>query len=245
MNTNWHIVRRAIVFSILCASVCPARQTAQVLGRVTDEEGKPLAGVKWWISAIEELHDGHWIVVHRSGVPLENKTDVDGRFVVKFYENVRYDLQFDRWGFGPVFLYQISASSPEIKVVMKKGIPIRGSVVRLVNGTREPVSGASMVELRLPNPRGFWYSRLVYMDHQGKFECFASPSPLPPTEFLLTCKGKACSLMSRPPKWQVVFAGEIVQIDVAEGEKVGEIHFEIQVKVTRGSVQKPDRLEKQ
>jgi hypothetical protein len=234
-----------MVLLALCASASLAKQTGQVLGRVTDEQGKPLAGVNWRISGIEELREGRWIVVHRTGVPRENKTGEDGRFVVKFYENIRYDLQFYRWSFGPVFLYQISATSPEINVVMRKGVRIRGSVAGLVNGTRQPVSGGTRVELRLPNPRGLWYSKRVFLNHQGNFECFASPPPPLPTESRLTCKGKACSLRSQGAKWQVVFAGKIVQIDVEQGKTVDEIHFEVQVKVRRGGIQKQDRLEKQ
>jgi len=217
---------------------------ASVLGRVIDEEGKPLAGVKWWISGIEEPHEGDWVVVHRTGIPQEHVTGEDGRFVLTFRENVRYDLQFDKWGFGPVFLYQISAVSPEINVVMKKGVPIRGNVTRLVDGNRELVSGVTMVELRLPNSRGLWYSKRVFVDHQGSFECFASPPPQPPTEFLLTCDGKAFRHESQPAKWQIVFAGEILEIDVEQDKQIDDIHFEIQVKVTRGAVQQMDQPDK-
>jgi len=217
---------------------------ASVAGRVIDEQGKPLAGVKWWISGIEELRNGHWVVVHRLGFPRKNVTDADGRFVVKFYENIRYDLQFDKWGFGPVFLYQISAISPEISVVMKKGVPILGSVTRLVDGTKEPVSGATGVELRLPNPRGRWYSKRVHLDHQGKFECFASPPPQMPIDSRLACESEEFRQMLQSPEWQVVCAGEIVKIDVEQDKHIDEIHFEIQVKVNRGTVQQPAQPDK-
>lgn len=236
MNVTCHIVLRTMVFSVLCLSPCIEKQTQKVFGRVTDEAGKPLAGVKWCISGIEELRNGHWVVVHRLGRAREHITGEDGRFVLTFRENVRYDLQFDRAGFAPVFLYQISATSPQVNVVMKTGIPICGSVARLVNASPEPVTGKTMVELRLPNPRGLWYSRGVFVV-QGNFRCFASPPPQPPTEFRLTCNGKARRYRPEPAKWQVVFAGEIVEIDVEEGKHVDEIHFEVQVKVTRGAIQ--------
>lgn len=244
MNATWPIVLRTIVFSVLCASPCLAKQTEKVLGRVIDEEGKPLAGVKWWISGIEQLHKGRWIVVHRLGDSKEHVTDADGRFVVKFHENIRYDLQFDKWGFGPVFLYQISARSPEINVLMKKGIPINGSVNRLVDGIPKPVIGVPLIELRLPNPRGHWYSKRVYTDHEGKFKCFVSPPPQLPIDPRLACESEEFRQMLQSPKWQVVCAGEIVEIDVEEGKQIGEIHFVIQVKVTRGTVQQlgqPDK----
>ena len=217
---------------------------ASVAGRVTDEQGKPLAGVKWWISGIEELRNEHWVVVHRLGSPREHVTGEDGRFVVKFYENIRYDLQFDKWGFGPVFLYQISPISPEISVVMKKGVPIRGSITRLVDGTQKPVSGGPGVELRLPNPRGQWYSKRVHLDHHGKFECFASPPPQLPIDSRLACESEEFRQMLQSPKWQVVFAGEILEIDVEQGKQIDEIHFEIQVKVNRGTVQQPAQPDK-
>jgi len=163
---------------------------ASVTGRVIDEEGKPLAGVKWWISGIEELRDGHWIVVHRLGRPRENVTEAGGRFVVTFRENVRYDLQFDKGGFGPAFVYQISQETPEINVVMKKGIPIRGSVSRLVNGIPEPVAGSAVVVLRLPNSRGFWYSKNVFVGHEGEFVCFVSVPPQLPIDSRLACESE-------------------------------------------------------
>jgi len=213
---------------------------ASVNGRLIDEEGKPLSAVKWLISGIEELHDGHWMVVQRSGIPREHITGEDGRFTLEFRENLRYDLQFDKWGFGPAFVYQISQETPEINVVMKKGIPIRGSVTRLANGIQEPVTGTQMVELRLPNPRGSWYLKRIFTDHEGKFKCFASPPPQLPIDSRLACESEEFRQMLQSPKWQVVCAGEIVVVDVEEGKQIEEVHFEIQVKVTHGAVQQQD-----
>lgn len=50
--------------------------------------------------------------------------------------------------------------------------------------------------------------------------------------------------MLQSPKWQVVCAGEIVEVDVEEGKQIDEIHFEIQVKATRGAVQQLDQPDK-
>ncbi len=212
-----------------------------VPGRVVDEEGKPLGGVSWWISAIEEWKDGHWIVVNRSGYTQKNVTDENGRFNLIFRENVRYDLQFfDKGGYGPTFLYQISKETPEINVVMKKGIPIRGTVSRLVNGIPEPVRGSAVVVLRLPNSRGTCYSKHVFVGYDGEFVLFASVPLQLPMELDISANGEP-----RPyRKWQVVFAGEIVQIEVEEGKQIDDIHFEVEVKVTRGKIQQPDRSDK-
>ena len=175
------------------------------------------------------------------GYALKNKTDDNGRFVLTFPENVRYDLQFfEKGGYGPAFVYQISKETPEINVVMKKGIPIRGTVSRLVNGKREPVSGSAVVQLRLPNPRGTWYSKHYFFGHEGEFVCFASVPPQQPMESVISANGKPGPYR----KWQVVFAGEIVQIDVVEGKQIDDIHFEVQVKVSRGKIQQPEQLDK-
>ena len=40
-----------------------------VAGEVTDQTGKPLVGVRWRISGIEEWRDSQWELVHYSGLP--------------------------------------------------------------------------------------------------------------------------------------------------------------------------------
>ena len=72
-----------------------AEKSATVPGTVTDESGKPLSGVSWWISAFEEWRDGGWQVVYRTGGTRKHTTDETGRFEVMFHDNVRYDLKFD------------------------------------------------------------------------------------------------------------------------------------------------------
>ncbi len=217
-----------VLMLLFAAHAVRAEEPTTVRGRVTDEAGKPLAGVKWWISGIEEWRDGSWELVFRMGVARIQTTDEDGRFEVTFREKVRYDLQFDKWGYGPAFLYQVSAQSPEIHVVMRKGLPVRGTVTRL--GTNEPCVDATVVELRLPNRRGVWYKKSTLVHHDGKFQFFACPPPQPPKWF-------GCE---RPTKWQLVCAGEVVEIDVVKAKPVDEIHFQIEVKVNRRPAQQPD-----
>ena len=209
----------------LLAGYCLAgTDAATVSGKVTDEAGTPLGGVRWQISAIEEWREGEWEIVHYSGVWPVNTTGDDGRFQVTFHGKVRYDLQFDKWGFGPVFLYQVSAESPELHVVMKEGSLVQGRVTR--SSTKGPCNEATMVELRLPNPRGVWYQKTTLVGPDGEFRFFACPPAQPPLDCKTHCK-------QQPIKWQVVCAGEVVQIDVEEGKPVDEIHFEIDVKATR------------
>ena len=126
---------------------------------------------------------------------------------------------------------------------MKNGKPNRGSVTRLADGIREPVTGTQMVELRLLNPRGSWYLKRIFTDHEGKFKCFASPPPQLPIDSRLACESEEFRQMLQSPKWQVVCAGKIVEVDVEEGKQIDEIHFEIQVKVTRGEAQQPGRTD--
>jgi hypothetical protein len=51
---------------------------AAITGQVTDQNGKPLANVRWRISAIEAWRDGQWELTHNLGEP--NGGDRTGRF---------------------------------------------------------------------------------------------------------------------------------------------------------------------
>jgi hypothetical protein len=215
-----------ILFALFAASATQIEHPITVRGRVTDETGKPLAGVEWWVSGFEEWREGNWQVVFRTGRTRKQTTDKDGRFEIQFHEKLRYELVFDKSDYGPVFLYQISADSPEIHVVMKKGLPLRGTVTRL--GTGKPCVHATIVELRLPNPGGTWFNRSAPVGADGRFQFFVCPPPCLPNR-------------SEAPKWQLVCAGEVVEIDVLEGEPIEEIHFQIDVKVSRQPAQNVDK----
>ncbi len=216
-----------VLFALFAASATQIEQPITVRGRVTDETGKPLAGVEWWVSGFEEWREGNWQEVFRTGLARKQSTDKDGRFEIQFHEKLRYDLVFDKWGYSPAFLYQISADSPEIHVVMKKGLPLRGTVSRL--GTWKPCSRATIVELLLPNPRGDWFKKSAPVGPDGRFQFLVCPPPCLP------------NWRGQPPKWQLVCADEVVEIDVLEGEPIEEIHFQIDVKVIRLSAQNVDK----
>jgi len=211
-----------ITITILAlATVCIAgEETASVSGIVTDESGEPLSGVSWWISAFEEWRDGEWEIVYRTGGTRIDTTDETGRFEVTFYRKVRYDLQFGKWGYGPSFLFQISADSPELHVEMKKGVPVKGGVE--IKGKNRPDFEGITVALRLPNSRGLWFKRTALVDHEGKFRFYASPPPTGPGPV---------------SKWQLVCAGEIVQLDVDENKPVDEVIFQISTTSKRESSQ--------
>jgi hypothetical protein len=203
-----------------------------IKGQVVDETGKPLEGVTWRIIGIEELRDGKWMRVHRSGEPREDTTDSEGRFVVPFRERLRYDLQFRKFGFAQAFIFEVSADSPEIRLTMKRGESIHGTVKRLIDGQLKPVPMAS-VELRLPS-WDFWYQERVFTGPSGEFEfraCAPPSEPPLPSGNLVGGMGKQDS--SRKCKWQVVYEGEVVEIDVRDGEPVEAVDFEIVVTVKK------------
>ncbi len=219
------------------ATLCAAgEKTTSVSGIVTDESGEPLSGVSWWISAFEEWRDGRWENVLRTGWTGKHTTDEDGRFEVTFNNKVRYDLQFDKWGYAPAFLFQISPYSPlrllsrgrsagrtgtdfpELRVRMKKGVLVRGQV-RIEGKNRPDFSGINVV-LRLPNSRGLWFKKTTLVDHEGKFRFYASPPPTPP---------------GPTSKWQLVCAGEVVMLDVDENTPVDEVIFQISTTSKRKS----------
>lgn len=212
------ILRRVAVTGcvFVFANVClAAEDLARVSGKVTDETGKPLSGVTWWISAIEEWRDGKWEGVYYTGDTREHVTDDNGHFEVTFHGNQRYDLQFYRWGYGPSFLFQISSHSPELHVIMEPGVLVSGKV-EVRGKSVHAFGGEILVSLRLPNPRGLWFKRSTRVDHAGKFRFHASPSPEIPG-------------IQEIPKWQVVCAGEVVTIDVEENTPADQVIFEIVV----------------
>ena len=184
------------------------------------------------ISGIEELRDGKWTRVHRSGVPRKDTTDDEGRFIVSFRERLRYDLQFRKSGFAPAFIFEVSADSPEIRLTMKRGERIHGTVKRLIDGQLKPVPMAS-VELCLPS-WDFWYQERVFTGPSGEFEfraCAPPSEPPLPSGNLVGDTGKQDS--SRKRKWQLAYGGEVVEIDVRDGKPVEVVDFEIVVTVKK------------
>jgi serine/threonine protein kinase/signal peptidase I len=187
-------------------------QTSSVIGRVTDISGKPLAGIRWRISAIEERQDGQWKLAHYSGVANWGFSDRVGRFEINFNPGQRYDLQFDGGEFAPVFLYRVAADSTNLNVTMKPGIPIHGTV----NDARERSTlGNMLVELRLPC-RDFWYQNETLTDENGHFTFYVGTPPIEP--------GRSVAA-----KWQIVCAGKVFPIDVTT-EKSISVQLDVDVK---------------
>lgn len=216
---------KAVIGAALPAVPALTAQTATGtrVGRVVDQAGNLIENVRWRIGAVEDWRDGRWALTHYSGVPREYFTDGEGRFELPFHGRQRFDLQFDRSGFGPVFLYRVAQEASELRVVMKAGILVRGTVVCSdENLFRERV----LVELRLPG-RDFWFQQKTLTDADGHFEFYASTPPLEP--------GRAA-----PSRWQIVCAGKVVLIDVTDAEPV-DVQIELSVKAQEQRAAKPER----
>jgi len=184
---------------------------ATVRGLVTDERGKALEHVTVGVFGTEEFRDGEWVRVIRTGLMSRYSTDKEGRFALPFYrKDIRHDVWFDCPGFAPTFLYAISAESKELKVVMRRGTWVTGTVTRLVKGRLEPVSGV-MVELQLPT-EDRWYQHQAITDREGKYTLCVSPPP-------------------GDNKWRVVFLNELVELDVKDAEPVIGPDFVVMVQV--------------
>jgi hypothetical protein len=190
---------------------------------VVDEQGKALAGVSWRISGLEVLRDGKWTFELRTGVAPESTTDNEGHFEVTFREPLRYDLQFHKPAYAPAFLYAVGTNSSGLKVTLRRGQILHGTVTRLIDGNRKPVVN-EQVELRLP-ARDLWYQEHVTTDRDGRFEfrvCAPPSQPPTPPGNIIVGKGEP----SRQWKWQVVFRGKVVQVDVKDGEATEPVDFE-------------------
>jgi hypothetical protein len=214
-----------IVLSAPVVALSP--KPVQVHGVVTDEAGKPLDGVTWRTSGIEEWRDGRWKLAFFTPPAQEHTTADDGRFTLEFPTTCRFDLQFDKWGYGPVFVYQVGPDSPEIQVKMRKGVLVQGRVRRTDKHVFD--LGPTMVAVKLPNRRGVWYQKTTPVDHEGKFRFYVCPPPLPPDDDVAPKWPPVPPRPDRPILWQIVCAGEVVQIDVEEGKPIDEVIFELTV----------------
>jgi tRNA A-37 threonylcarbamoyl transferase component Bud32 len=176
-----------------------------VTGQVTDQNGMPLANVRWRISAIEEWRDGQWELIHYSGIPQWTFTDAEGRFTLTFNGKQRFDLQFASSGeFAPGFVYEVSSETRDLKVVMKPGIPLRGTV-KASNSNRIP--GNVRVELMLPG-RDVWYQQETITDADGHFIFYVCAPPNEPNKTI-------------PAKWQISCAGTVMPFEVTTEKSIG------------------------
>jgi hypothetical protein len=213
-RTQYAVISAMFAFAVPSISAEKV-ETPKASGIVTDIAGRPLAGVVYWISAIEEWGDGKWELVYHSGIPREYTTDEDGRFEIEFRGRARYDLQFIRGGYAPAFLFQVSEKSNDLHVRMEKGMPVKGEIE--LKGKKNADFDAIIVFLRLPNPRGLWYKKTTLVDHKGQFEFLVTPPPDVPGQ-------------EAKYQWQLVCAGETVILDVVKGTPVDEVVFEIATK---------------
>jgi hypothetical protein len=176
-----------------------------LVGQVMDQNGKSLANVRWRISAIEEWRDGQWELIHNLGWPQWSSTDADGRFTLNFQGKQRFDLQFENTGeLAPGFVYEVSPETQNLKVVMKPGIPLRGTVAAS-NSNRIP--GNVRVELQLPC-RDVWYQQETITDADGHFTFYVCAPPAEPNK-------------SFPSKWQVSCASTVFPFDVTTEKSIG------------------------
>jgi hypothetical protein len=216
-------MRTTAAICICLATFCPADEVRTVPGTVTDAGGNPLPAVTWSIAATEQWRDDQWNLVHADGDSWQGwqgVTDENGRFKIPFRGKVRYDLQFDKAGYGPAFVYQVSADSPDVRVTMGKGVPVRGLV--RIKGQDQPNYAGVTVVLRLPNPRGSWYRRTTLVDHEGRYRFLASLPPAVP--------GRALR-----PVWQLVCAGKVVPLEVKADARTEEVEFEVTATATRNA----------
>ena len=214
-------------FALLLSSVGEAKPLAAVAGVVTDEVGKPLEGVKVQLCGMETLQDGVWKRECRDGWMPWWTTDKKGRFAIEFGEpHIRYDLWFEKRGFAPTFMYGISGKSGELKVVLRKGVIVTGTVARLMEaGGEKPVEVAQVV---LSGPStDLMYRQESLTDHEGRYRFRASRAP----------EGK---------KWSVVFLNERVDLDIGDKDPVAGPDFvvTIEVREKKKPVQQPPQRDK-
>ncbi|MCG8406175.1 MAG: carboxypeptidase-like regulatory domain-containing protein, partial [Phycisphaerales bacterium] len=121
-----------------------AEPVKSISGIVKDETGRPLEGVKVQVGRMESFEDGRWVHVAELGEMPWETTDKDGRFSLEIGDNIRYDLWFDKQDFAPTFLYEVKANSKPIRVTLKRGMIVTGTVERFVGDKKRPVEGVKV-----------------------------------------------------------------------------------------------------
>ena len=164
------LVLLLMIFGI--PSMSDAKQPIQ--GLVQDEKGNALEGVRWRISGQEEFINGNWQRILQLGLVDWNLTDKNGQFLISIPQRTRYDIQLEKLGFAPQFLYRISSNPSKITVVMSKGIPISGTITTNIDGKLEPVQGTT-VDLKLPS-EDLWYQTQTHTDQYGKYSFYVMPN---------------------------------------------------------------------
>lgn len=187
---------------------------------MVDEEGNPIGDVTVQLSGIEKFRDGAWEREVHLGIMPSYQTDAQGRFRLPLEEkNVRYDLWFDRFDRAPTFLSGVSGQGEELKVTLERGVILTGTISRqLPNRTRgvrpgpQVRVGQTVVDLRLPS-EDLWYQQRSFTDTDGKYSFRVSAPPA----------GR---------KWQVVFVGEVVEVEIGEAKQIAGPDFLVEVSTT-------------
>lgn len=195
----------------------PFTPAAPIRGVVVDEAGRPLGGVRYWISGYEERQGTSWVLTHFTGGTRIHFTEPDGSFEVPGRAELRYDLDFDSEGHTPAFVLRAEAGS-EQRVVMRRGRDLAGRVVQVDDEGERPIHHAR-VSVRKPNPRGLWFERETTTGADGAFEF---PGFLPSGEAGQDIPGGDAG-------WGVVCAGAHLPLRQAPGEDVDDVRIEIRM----------------
>ena len=170
----------------------PAQETEPVRGVVVDEQGRPLPGVRLWISGFEERAGKGWNVVHFTGQPRIQTSDARGRFEIPGRDHLRYDLDFDLDGRRPAFV-QAAEPGADLRVVMEAGRALRGRVVQVGPDGERAIEGAPLAVTR-PNGRGLWFQSERRSAADGSFAFAGFLPPEGAEGWVLRCAGASLPL---------------------------------------------------
>ena len=216
---------RAVAASLLVL-LCPLRSVPEPAGLgpavsggvVVDEDGRPLQGVRYWVSAHEELTSEGWTLVQFLGIAQMQFTGEDGRFEVPAREGLRCDVDFDASGYVPSFVQEFELGE-DVRVVMHRGFDVRGRVRQRQDGSIRPAEHAR-VSIRRPNARGLWFETEVLADSAGEF---VFPGFLARSDH-----GEECS-----PEgwgWQLSCSGAVFELPERVDRPLDDIEVEISIR---------------
>ena len=248
LRCRWKLGLAALAVVACAEGVVGAEPVEKLTGIVTDERGRPLEGVTVKMCGVEWFSDGRW---HRNRrpdclIPWPTASDKTGRFTVPFTEasftlpldekKTRFNFWFDKEGYAPTFLSGVFPHPEDVKVIMKRGMQVSGTVKRLMEGKLEPVDGAAVYVQCSSGDLA--HQRRVFEDPYFfllKMEKAKEGCDLPYRQRVLTDSFGTYTFRLTPPpkdkKWFLVCLNEGVILDVKEGQPTKGPGFEVVVRV--------------
>lgn len=211
------LVALGIVWTLLRVPSHGQMPTGTIHGRVADESGKGIHGVKVQVCDIfAGTRELPVRLLSTTGTPPDCLTDRQGAFSLPVALGILCDVWFMKDGYATAVVRNAVPRSARLDAVLRRGVPLTGRVARTGGDRAAPAP----VQLSLEPKAAMWVpcvqSRSVESDGSFQFRV------VPPPEGM---------------RWVVSFAGRAVPVDVRDGETPPAVHFALDGGGVRGETQ--------